>query len=70
MLPEKVLDRSSLSTKRAVTYEVESYVFYGLHFYLMRSTDLQSFLLIPLLVSELYPGQSSMCKNEDNAMTK
>jgi hypothetical protein len=37
-------------------------LFFVLHFYSMRSFNLQSFLLIPLMVSELCPGQSSKCK--------
>jgi hypothetical protein len=35
----------------------------------MRSINLQSFLLIPLMVSELCPRQSSKCKNEHGAIT-
>jgi len=38
------------------------------HFYSVRSIYLQSFLLISLVVSELCPGQSSKCKNEQKAI--
>jgi hypothetical protein len=34
----------------------------------MRSINLQNFLLIPLMVSESYRGQSSKCKNEQRAI--
>jgi hypothetical protein len=34
---------------------------FALHFYLMRSIYLQSFMLISLIVSELCPRQSSKC---------
>jgi len=40
-----------------------------MHFYLIRSIYLHSFLLIPYVVLELCPGQSSKCKNEQRATT-
>jgi len=41
-----------------------------LHFYSVRYIYLQSFLLIPCVVSQLCPGQCSKCKNEQKAIIK
>jgi hypothetical protein len=49
---------------------MQSYGSCALHTYLMRSIYLQSFMLIPLIVLELYPGQSSKCKNKQRAIIK
>ena len=46
----------------------QRYDSYVLHFYSIRSIYLQSFMLIPLVVSEGCPGQSSS-KNDKMAIT-
>ena len=50
-------------------YEVEIYAFYALHFYTVSSIYLQSFLLIPVVVSELCSRQNSKCQVEQIAIT-
>jgi len=44
-------------------------LFDALNFYSMRPIYLLSFSLIPVVVSELCPGQRSKCKNEQRAIT-
>jgi len=48
---------------------MQSYGSCTLRFYSMRYINIQSFLLVPLAVSELISGQSSKCKNIQRAIT-
>jgi hypothetical protein len=46
----------------------QSYGICALHTYSMRSIFLQSFMLLPHIVLESCPGQSSKCKNKQRAI--
>jgi hypothetical protein len=78
MLPEKVFDTGKYTSCSLRVISLSAMIpklgkaellFFARHFKSMQSINLQIFMLIALMVSELCPGQSSKCKNEQRTIT-